>query len=334
VRATLESQLNGLAGPVTPERPGGRDLEDAPELAAFDAQRVFGLLVAPSEEPDWRSMQERALALLQESRDLRILAHLAAATLRTGTLADALSIFPIIDIWLTSHWDDVYPKVDEDAIARRNALNCFADRVAILDPLRRLPLLSHPRVGPLSLRDIDIALGMQPNPDPDREPRQESEVTAALADADVTQLLQLGESVAKAERALDSIQQCARTRAGESAIPDFERLIAQLARIRKLINPRIPAAAASNREVEPAIGSNAVAGSAAFVGIVQSRQQAVQVLDAVANYYRSTEPSSPIPLLLERAKRWATMDFLQVLADIAPDALDQARRATGSQPPG
>jgi type VI secretion system protein ImpA len=334
VRATLESQLERLAGPVTAERPGGRNLDDSPELAAFDALRVFGLLTPPTEEPDWRGLHERALALLQESRDLRIVAHLVAAAAHIGTLNDVLSIFPLIDQWLTTHWDDIHPKVDEDAIARRNALNCFADRVAITDPLRRLPLLEHPQVGALSLRDIDIAMGVQPNPDPDREPRQESEITAALMGADAAKVLQLNETIAKAERALASIQDCARTHAGAAAVPDFDRLVAQLARIQKLITPRIPAAAASNREVEPALGSNAGAGSPAFVGVVQSRQQAVQALEAVAVYFRGAEPSSPIPLLLERAKRWAAMDFLQVLADIAPDALDQARRATGSQPPG
>jgi type VI secretion system protein ImpA len=56
-------------------------------------------------------------------------------------------------------------------------------------------------------------------------------------------------------------------------------------------------------------------------------------MDAVANYFRSNEPNSPVPLLLERAKRWVTMDFLAVLADIAPDAMEQARRVTGSETP-
>jgi len=49
----------------------------------------------------------------------------------------------------------------------------------------------------------------------------------------------------------------------------------------------------------------------------------------VAAFFRQTEPSSPIPLFLERAKRLVSKDFLEVLADIAPEAVAQARAAGG-----
>jgi type VI secretion system protein ImpA len=52
-------------------------------------------------------------------------------------------------------------------------------------------------------------------------------------------------------------------------------------------------------------------------------------LDAAAEFFRRNEPSSPIPLFLERAKRLVSKDFLEVLADVAPDALPQARSAGG-----
>jgi type VI secretion system protein ImpA len=65
------------------------------------------------------------------------------------------------------------------------------------------------------------------------------------------------------------------------------------------------------------------------VGAIGSRQDAVAALDAVAEFFRRTEPSSPIPLFLARAKRLVSKDFLEVLADIAPDAVAQARVAGG-----
>jgi len=52
-------------------------------------------------------------------------------------------------------------------------------------------------------------------------------------------------------------------------------------------------------------------------------------LDAVADFFRHNEPSSPVPLLLDRAKRLVSKDFLEVLADIAPEALGVARAAGG-----
>ena len=71
------------------------------------------------------------------------------------------------------------------------------------------------------------------------------------------------------------------------------------------------------------------AGGVSIGGVVKSRQDAVRALDAVADFFRRTEPSSPIPLFLERAKRLVSKDFLEVLADIAPDAVAQARAAGG-----
>jgi len=65
------------------------------------------------------------------------------------------------------------------------------------------------------------------------------------------------------------------------------------------------------------------------VGAIKSRQDAIRALDAAAEFFRRNEPSSPIPMFLERAKRLVSKDFLEVLADVAPDALPQARTAGG-----
>lgn len=332
VHTELELQLEELARPVSSEQPCGASLEGTPELAAFDAYRIFGLLVAPKDEPDWRDLRNHSLKVLAESRDLGVLAHLAAAVLRTDTLIEALGIFPLMHTWLTQHFDHVYPVIDDDAIARRNALNCFCDRVAIVDPLRRLPLLTHARVGQLSLRDIDIAMGVQPNPDPESAPRLESEVTTALQEGDAQLLKRIADRAAAAGHALNAVQELMRDKCGESGVPNFDALKNQIERICKLFAMRI------NVKTEP--GDVRPESSADSQGIVQSsasairsRREAVQALDAVAGYFRSNEPNSPVPLLLERAKRWISMDFLAVLADIAPDALDQARRVTGSEAP-
>ena len=64
-------------------------------------------------------------------------------------------------------------------------------------------------------------------------------------------------------------------------------------------------------------------------GVIKSREDAIRALDAVAEFFRRNEPSSPVPLFCDRAKRLVSKDFLEVLADIAPEALAQARAAGG-----
>jgi type VI secretion system protein ImpA len=45
----------------------------------------------------------------------------------------------------------------------------------------------------------------------------------------------------------------------------------------------------------------------------------------VLDYYRRHEPSSPVPMLIERARGWIGLDFMAVLEDIAPSALGDAQ---------
>ena len=325
------SSFAWLAEPVAADSPCGASLDGTPALTELDAQRMFGLLTAPGIEPEWRTLQTLAVSALKTSRHLRALAYLVAARLRTGTLAEALPLFVLIHTWLARHWDEVHPRLDEDALERRNALNCFSDRVAIVDALRRLPLVTHPQLGAFSLRDIDIATGAQPNPEPDREPRSAQEVEAALAAAERTTVIQLRKSTDEAHAALLAAQEIMRTRAGEAAVPQFDALVAQLARIQKLLIVRTAEGAADDGPAASPASDAGAPSAAVVVGSIRSRQDAVRALEAVAEYFRRNEPSSPVPLIVERAKRMVAMDFLAVLADLAPDALEQARRATGAR---
>ena len=81
-------------------------------------------------------------------------------------------------------------------------------------------------------------------------------------------------------------------------------------------------------EDEAAEGEDAL-GRPIAVGAVKSREDAIRALDAVSEYFRRNEPSSPIPLFLERAKRLVSKDFLEVLADVVPDAVSQAKSVGG-----
>jgi type VI secretion system protein ImpA len=51
---------------------------------------------------------------------------------------------------------------------------------------------------------------------------------------------------------------------------------------------------------------------------VDSRAQAVALLDQVQRYFRHSEPSSPVPMLCERARTLAERDFMGVLRDVLP----------------
>jgi type VI secretion system protein ImpA len=70
--------------------------------------------------------------------------------------------------------------------------------------------------------------------------------------------------------------------------------------------------------------------AAAALTEVTNRADAMRLLDLVSDYYRKNEPSSPLPLLIARARRLADKDFLDILRDLAPDALGQAQNVVGN----
>jgi type VI secretion system protein ImpA len=51
---------------------------------------------------------------------------------------------------------------------------------------------------------------------------------------------------------------------------------------------------------------------------VASRVQAIALLDQVQRFFRHAEPSSPVPMLCDRARAFAERDFMAVLRDVLP----------------
>jgi type VI secretion system protein ImpA len=314
----------GLIQPLTVDRPCGENLEDTQLLASFDAFRLFGQATPLDPTPDWGEIRTRSLEALSRSKDLRLLAHLGCAVLRTDGLPAFVDTLKAASEWLNTYWGQAYPLVDEDAILRRNALNCFADQMAVVEGLRRLPLVSSRQHGTFSLRDIDIASGVLA-PDGEAKPDQ-AQIEAAFAAMPVFELRTLQHNVTGALSALKSIDTKMRHEAGDDAAPRFDPLSAQLVRMDRVLRIRV---ASRDGDGDGAADTAPAEEAPSSTGSIRSRQDAIRALDAVAQFFRQNEPSSPIPLILERAKRLVSKDFLEVLADIAPEAIPQARAAGG-----
>lgn len=325
----VRSEGEVLLHPISADQPCGQDLEDTPLLASFDTFRLFGQATPLDPAPEWSEIRDTASEALHKSKDLRLLAHLAAAVVRTDGLPAFAETLTIAAEWLGRYWNHVYPLVDEDAILRRSALNCFADQMAVIDGLRRTPLVDSRQHGRFSLRDFDIASGqLQPGPTETRP--DEARINAAFAAMPLEDLTQMQQSAAGGLAALHRIDSLMRDGAGPGAAPNFDGLSSQLGRIDRIL--RVQLAARPNGNAEPAtdaVADTALTATATVSGPIRSREDAIRALDAVAEFFRRSEPSSPIPLFLERAKRLVSKDFLEVLADIAPDALAQARAAGG-----
>ena len=328
---TVALTTDELVAPITPDRPCGDDLEDSPLLASFDAFRLFGQAASYETAHDWNLIRARATEGLARSKDLRVLAHFAAAVIRTDGLSAFATTLNAAAEWLDVYWEHVYPRLEDDAILRRSALNCLADPVAIVDPLRRLPLAHSRQHGTFSLRDIDMAAGMLPL-DPGAR-IDDAQVNASFAAMAPEACTVVHDAVASALAALRRIDERMRAHGSDSA-PSFEPLFTNLSKMQRVVAAHLRGDVGANSATSTSVTArSAGAAPIAAIGIVASRDDAVRALDAVSTFFQENEPSNPIPLLLARAKRLVSKPFLEVLADMAPDALAQARLAAGVRAP-
>lgn len=321
---------SGLVEAISSESPCGEDLEDTQLLASFDAYRLFGQAAPLSPETDWREIRDQSLDALGKSKDLRLLAHYGCAVLRTGGLAEFAAVLEAMAKWLETWWAQAYPRVDEDAILRRNALNGFADRMAVVDGLRRATLLQHPQLGSLSIRDIEIATGAVAPAEGESPTIDQAQLNALLTASSTEELAARNTQLESIIQSIKSVDRMMRDQGGSEAAPDFDPLLGPVARTAKLLAEQLATRAPVGAAAGEAGGDGAAPqGAARAVGDIRSRDDALRTLDAVAAYFRANEPSSPVPLFIERAKRLVSKDFLAVLEDIAPDALAQAKAAGG-----
>jgi type VI secretion system protein ImpA len=159
--------------------------------------------------------------------------------LRTDGLTSFFSTLSIADQWLKESWEGVYPLVDDDALLRKNALNCFSDRMGIVDGVRRAPVVTHRQLGAFTLRHVDIASGRQPPGDNDANAPTEAQINATLEGTAVDELANLSAEASTAIAALRSIVSTMQSRAGFESSPDFDPLLSQLSHLDKLLRDHL-----------------------------------------------------------------------------------------------
>jgi type VI secretion system protein ImpA len=341
-----------LIEPTSEEPPCGKSLEDSEVLASVNSYELFGQssLEPPKKEkddptpvrreprksdrpPNWGHVRDEAMAALRVSKDLRLLAHLGAAVLRTDGIAGFTQTLGIAAQWLTAYPAQVYPLVDEDALFRQNALNNFADAVAVIDGLRRAPLVSHRQHGRFSLRDLDLVSG-QLQPKEDEKKPDEKQIDTAFEATPLEELKALETALDGALTSLGGIDAAMRGAYGTEFAPNFESLTTCFKRMVTALRAQLAKHPANQEVVAGDAGAAAGeggGGAVIAVGSIRSRQDAIRALDAAAEFFRKNEPSSPIPFFVERAKRLVSKDFLEVLADVAPTGLSEAKTQVGQR---
>jgi type VI secretion system protein ImpA len=340
--------INALLKEVTPEAPCGEDLEY--DTAFDELQRAVQgkpeeysgkKIIKAAEPPNWREVRKFATELLGRSKDLRIGINMVQALVNLEGflgLADGLSLLRGL---LERYWDNVYPKLDpddnNDPAMRINILVTLVDRVAMLNVIRHTPLVNSRAIGRFSLHEAAIAKGGEDAKakGKDQSVPDQAAIGAAFMDADINELQATADAITRCSGDLAAIDAILTEKVGASQAPDLGALAAMFKEAQSLMNEYLPQRVAGNTEGPRGDTGTQEQETAAVInrpvvsGEINSREDAVRMMDKISNYFERNEPSSPVPLLMQRAKRLVSMSFMDILADIAPEGLKQAKNIGG-----
>ena len=341
--------VEALQKPIGEASPCGDDLEYDPAFTALEAaaqgkpEQQFGDTVIPAVEPEWRVVSDQAQAVLHRAKDVRAaMLLLRAATRLQGVAGFVLGMQLLVGL-LDRFWEQIHPQLDadddNDPTMRLNALAPLVDENMVLRDLYDASVGMARGVGPVRVRDIAIAHNALAAGGNDSG-YSAAQVQGGLEDIHAQRpdaLASLGEVGVVVQR----LQSLLTERTGRSDAIELVRLRALgkvLRQAAQAVTGGEPAAGdAAPPDVQDARGAGghaATARASAVRGEIQSRQDALLMLDRVIHYLQQSEPGNPAPLLIERAKKLIGVSFLEIIQNLAPNALDTIETVTGARPSG
>ncbi|KAF1009013.1 MAG: hypothetical protein GAK28_00646 [Luteibacter sp.] len=331
--------LDTLMAPVDGETPAGPDLEYDPAFldlerdAAPMAERVVGDSVKEARDPDWDKVAAEATRLLGRSKDIRVVVPLICAWTRTGGLSGWAAGLELLQRLLQDYWAEVHPRPDpeddNDPTARANAIAAVCNPQAALGYFRHATVVSSPRVGRFSLRDLRVANGsMKIDATGGGSAPSLADIEACCLDCQEADLIAAANAADRAAVNAEAIAWAVGEQLGLAA-PDLQPLLQDARELKSFLDQQV-----AQRCPQPAATSagDALPGDTsdpAHAGRIESPQDVSRCIDRICDYYARHEPSSPVPILLRRAQRLIGRDFLALLQDIAPGGINELRVLAG-----
>ena len=329
-----------LLQPVSAESPCGEDLEYDQVFIEMSRdlegkpEQQMGDEIIEAQGPDWKSVRGKALDLMTRTKDLRVCVALTRAVLGTDGLVGLGDGMALLRGLIDRHWDGFHPKLDpddwNDPTMRMNILSALCDQDTVLRNIRESTLVESKALGRFSLKDIEIATGQIAAPAGGESPDMAA-IDGAFLDCDLEALQATAGAVSGSLQQVSAIDAAlmANEQVGQTRAPDLSALPKVLKAAKQILDEQL---ARRGVGVAPAAEGQAAPGAPQpIAGEVNTREDVIRVLDKACDYFSRHEPSSPVPLLLRRAKRLVSKDFMDIMQDIAPDGVKQIQTIAGTE---
>jgi type VI secretion system ImpA family protein len=335
------------------ESPAGQNLEYDPLYLEMDSlatevpDSFMGESKIEGRGPDWKKLSKNCLELWTKTRDLRVAVYLVIAEAITGGLAGLAASLKLPVFLVKELWDSFYPRLDpsddNDPLERLNILSMLSPQAgAINDPVMFIPRFREARLVPslsYTLRDLLISLNeIEVSGD---KVLDQKLLRAELMNVTVTEIEEQAALVREAQDLIAELCGEMDSKMCGSYSVDMTALTHELDRLAAFygshLESLVPAAedmAGESSDSGAASPSAAVSGQKVSLLSyhASTRAEALLLLKKGAEYFQTQEPNSPVPQLINRALRFSEMSFIELLGDIAPDALTRGRDILGIKP--
>lgn len=334
-----------LLAPISDHAPAGEDLSFSPEFDRIQESRRAddptldqGEWQTDIKYADWSSVARECADLLQtRTKDLRLAGWLAEAATQVDGFRGLAAGYRVVAGLCDRYWDTVHPvAVDDDQEERIGNLSWLLSNS--LQWLRNVPIVAAPQ-GRFTLADFEVAHSRASSGGDHHDGRPGLEqLEAARRDTQHEFYRQLVDVLPDCADALVALQAAVDNRLGldgpsfsavREQIEHLQRTVMRFAREAGMLvdGEAVDAIAAEASFIEPGPTSEAPVAAAPRgpAGAPTTRKEALQQLRQVAEFFRRTEPHSPVAYMAEKAARWGEMPLHVWLKRVIKDGsvLDQ-----------
>ena len=326
--------IAALLAPVSDTLPCGEDLEYDAAFIGLEAasrskaEQQFGDSVIPAVEPDWRAVAEQAHELLRRTKDVRVAILLLRACARLQGVSGFSMGLQLLNSLLDTYWDTIHPQLDaddgNDPTMRINALAPLSDADMAVRDLHDARVGTARSLGAMLVRDIEVAFGRLSAKE-GQASYTTTQIEGAISEIRASEPQSLAYGAGLRDQ-VDQLKSLLDSRVGGGQQVDLKALRDIASLLRQTCSDATAQDSAPGDADAHSEGGHPVAGGS---GQLRSRQDAIATLDRVIAYLEQTEPGNPAPLLIKRAQRLIGVSFLEIMTDLAPEALGNIENITG-----
>jgi len=328
--------LGRLLAPVSDDNPTGPDLAYDP--ARYEIEQAFETAVsidasgveAQASDVDWRAIITRIVEQSDRTKDIWLAIYLCRAGARAGQLETVETGARYLAGLLEAYWPTLHPQLEDYGFqGRKGPCDSLAGIAQFIIPLRKITLISHPRLGDYSIDDFErFRLGGEGEPG-------YGMFRAALEDVSqegLDEIIQRLNAIEDGLRRVDLVLTAHADEGGGTNLKTTYEALGQMRRAVQAFGSRPIESEIEEPSTPPDVASPSFSHPTPPTGgRLETREDVVRALEAVGDYYRRKEPGHPVLALLQRAREWVGLDFMAILEDIAPGSLDEARTVLQSR---